>query len=217
MMTARDPSGTKDSIRGRVDAVFYASPKFSAGRLRTESGDAVSFAGALMVKEHDAVVLHGTWERHPKFGRQFKVSHFAFDQRLGPEGLAHYLANHPDIKGIGPVKARRIVEAFGDDFDRVIDEEPERIASVAKLSSDAVDALRHEWLKKRALNSSLTWLASFELTQKAIMAGIPCLAAVSAPSSLAVECADDAGMSLLGFVRGTRLNVYAGAHRITTT
>lgn len=152
------------SIRGRVDALFYSSPQFSAGRLRTDSGDTVSFAGALMVRQHDPVVLHGTWERHPKFGRQFKVTHFAFDQRMGPEGLAHYLANHPDIKGIGPVKARRIVEAFGEDFDRVIDEEPERIAAVAKVPLESVQALRAEWLRTRTLNASLTWLASFELT-----------------------------------------------------
>ena len=57
--------------------------------------------------------------------------------------------------------------------------------------------------------------ASFELTQKAWMAGLPLLAAVSAPSTLAAELAEEAGMTLVGFLRGQTMNVYTAADRVT--
>ena len=56
--------------------------------------------------------------------------------------------------------------------------------------------------------------AAFEIVQKALLAGIPFVCAVSAPTSLAVELAEQTGITLLGFVRGDTFNIYSHPERV---
>ncbi|WP_323960317.1 formate dehydrogenase accessory sulfurtransferase FdhD [Arthrobacter sp. JZ12] len=75
-------------------------------------------------------------------------------------------------------------------------------------------ALRSGLLPLRGMILQVSGRASFELVQKAHLAGIPVLAAVSAPSSLAADLAEEAGITLVGFSRGQSLNCYTHSHRI---
>src|SRR6266850_3500910 len=85
---------------------------------------------------------------------------------------------------------------------------------------NAVDKVIGRMLMRDALPLSQHLLCvsgrtSFEIVQKAVLAGIPLVAAVSAPSSLAIELAQESGVTLVGFVRGDSFNIYTHADRIT--
>jgi exodeoxyribonuclease V alpha subunit len=152
------------SIRGVVETVFYSGPAFSAGRLRTPNGALVKFAGKVFVRESDSVRLEGHWVEHPKYGRQFEAEFMGHDLEMNPEGLANFLANHPDLKGIGPAKARLIADEFGCGFDAVIRTKAEAVAVVAKVPIETVLELQRIWIANSDFNTAMAYLAAFGLT-----------------------------------------------------
>lgn len=152
------------TLRGRIATVFFASPEFSAGRIETAAGDQEPFAGKLYARAGDAVILHGTWGSHPKYGRQFQAERIEYDTRLSVAGLAQYLANHPEMKGIGPVRAERIAREFGDRFEEVLRDDPAAIAQAAKVPLAVVEGLREEWERNALVNATFTSLSAFGLT-----------------------------------------------------
>lgn len=152
------------SIRGVVETVFYSGPTFSAGRLRTENGAVVKFAGKVFVRESDPVRLDGHWVEHPKYGRQFEAEFMGHDLEMNSDGLANFLANHPDVKGIGPAKARLIADEFGCGFDAVIRTQPEAVAAAAKVPIESVLDLQRIWIANSDFNTAMAYLAAFGLT-----------------------------------------------------
>ncbi|MFF8842042.1 formate dehydrogenase accessory sulfurtransferase FdhD [Streptomyces sp. NPDC015127] len=133
--------------------------------------------------------------------------------RIGPEGLTalpdRLRAAQRVFDSTGGLHAAGLFTADGELL--CLREDVGRHNAVDKVVGHA---LRSGLLPLRGTVLMVSGRASFELVQKAVMAGIPMLAAVSAPSSLAVDLAAESGLTLVGFLRGTSMNVYTGAERL---
>jgi FdhD protein len=130
----------------------------------------------------------------------------------------------PEVVAAAPARLRAVQRAFDESGGLhaagLFDRSGALLASAEDVGRhNAVDKVVGRMLLERRLPLADAFLfvsgrASFEIVQKALLAGVPLVGAVSAPSSLAIELAAEMNMTLLGFVREGAFNIYTHAERI---
>ena len=162
-----DAASPAVTLVGEVTRIVYENTEngFFVGRLQTETvGPPVTFIGSLMaLSPGETVRLQGEWEENVRFGRQFRVSSMEIIQPTSADGIERYLCSGL-IPGIGPVYAKRLVEAFGVETLKVISDQPERLRQVPGIGKKRAQQIRTAWNKQRAVQSIMIFLQGHGIT-----------------------------------------------------
>jgi exodeoxyribonuclease V alpha subunit len=141
-----------------------AESGFTVGiAVRDDSAEEVKFVGTFPeLQNGEPFALTGQWRTHGKYGRQFAAESAVPVVPTSAEGIERYLAaGH--VKGIGATLAKRLVEHFGDDLLRVIDEEPERLREVQGVGRKTLAKIKQSWGGQRGVRDLLIFLAAVGL------------------------------------------------------
>ncbi|HOE65081.1 MAG TPA: ATP-dependent RecD-like DNA helicase [Candidatus Hydrogenedentes bacterium] len=148
-------------LDGVVERIVFESSEsgFIVGRLRMKnSTDLVTFVGNLMaLSPGETVRLWGRWSDDQRFGRQWRVDRFQTILPTSIDGIKKYLGSGM-IPGIGRKYAERIIDLFGVETLRVIDEEPERLLKVPGFGRKRAKQVREGWAAQKTVQSIMIFL-----------------------------------------------------------
>ena len=151
----------QNCVEGVIDRIVYESEEtgFFVGRLREEGKqELTTFVGNLMaISIGETIRLWGRWVDDKKWGRQLRVERYETVLPATVKGIEKYLGSGL-IDGIGKTFAKRLVDAFGVETLRIIDEEPDRLRDVAGIGPKRAGQIRDGWARQRAVQSIMLFL-----------------------------------------------------------
>jgi exodeoxyribonuclease V alpha subunit len=149
------------SLEGSVARITYVSEdtQYVVARLDVPGKpDPVTIVGTVLsLTPGETLRVHGRWSHHPKYGEQFKVDRYESVVPATLAGIQKYLGSGM-IKGIGPVFAKRLVEAFGGDTLKVIEETPGRLAEVEGIGPIRRQRITTAWAEQREIREVMLFL-----------------------------------------------------------
>ena len=161
--TTEKPQTKQIEITGEIIRIRYQSDNFTIGTILTHSGE-ITFIGNIVVNLDDRVILTGQWKHHSTYGKQFEVSFMEYDMGLNTGGLAHWIANNGGIKGIGRVKAKKLVDLYGENLLEKIKANPNKTTAAISVSRESIDQLINMLETNFQTLQVKTWLSNFGLT-----------------------------------------------------
>jgi len=149
-------------ISGSVDSVIYSNDEngYTVLRLRLDEGGTATLVGTLpYAAPGEELTAVGSWSTHNSYGDQFKAEEI---ERILPDsaaGIYTYLASGV-LKGVGPATARNIVEHFGADALRILEEEPEKLATLRGIPERKAREIGEAYRKQSALRRLMEFFSA---------------------------------------------------------
>ncbi len=172
-----EAASPRRELRGVVERITYQNPEngYTVARLAPEraaevGGEAeaargddrlITLVGTLAdLTPGEAIIAHGWWQNSPKHGWQFQALDYRTTLPATTQGMRRYLGSGL-VKGIGPVNAGRIVDAFGEGTFDVIDATPERLTEVPGIGPVRAGRIAATWREQRHIREVMTALQGY--------------------------------------------------------
>ncbi len=163
---------SEQRLAGTVRRVIHRSPESGWTIISFEPEQQLLWASTVSAvgivepepMQDEVLTLVGRFEKHPKYGDQFKIDRVDGRQPpVTPEGLVAYLSSSL-FSGIGPTLATRIVDLFGTDTPQVIENEPDRLAEVSGISEEKAAMIAQVWKEQAESRAAISYLCGLGIT-----------------------------------------------------
>lgn len=154
-----------EELRGTIEDVVFSNAETGFTVLdMCVNDELITAVGVLAgVSTGETLRVFGHWDRHPSFGRQFRISRYERETPKSASDMLKYLSSRV-IKGIGPRMAAKIVEQFGNETFNIIENEPEKLATIKGISSSRAEEISAEFKKQFAIREVMIYLEKFGMT-----------------------------------------------------
>ena len=148
-------------LKGQIERITYTNEEngYSVVKLKVYGrADLVNAVGSMMAPTPGEILdLKGEWSNHPKFGEQFKITHYKTEVPATVYGIQKYLGSGL-IKGIGPVMAKRIVKKFGEATLDLIETDADKLVAVAGIGKKRIAMIKAAWEEQKEIREVMLFL-----------------------------------------------------------